>query len=253
MSQETDGLLIGRRALVTGGGRRLGRAIALALGRVGCDVVVHYSRSRNEARDVVSELRSLGVGAWAIGADLGSAAELATLFEVCERTAGPVDYLVNSASMFGQSDLRSLELDDVIQHFLVNAWAPLSLIRQLADCATKQDRSAAAVNLLDTRIIGQDREHAAYHLSKRALADLTRMAAVEFVPNVRVNGVAPGAILPPEDRGETYLTARASAAPMRVPGTPRDVTDAVVYLLGAPFVTGEIIFVDGGQNLRPEA
>jgi NAD(P)-dependent dehydrogenase (short-subunit alcohol dehydrogenase family) len=253
MRQPLERPLAGRRALVTGAGRRLGREIAIALARSGCDVIVHYRRSRDDALSVVAEIQDMGVEATAVQVDLADETAVGGMLDTSWETIGPIDFLVNSASMFGESRLRSVDMDDVILNLRINAWAPLVLIRHLAAWVEKAGRRAAVVNLLDTRIAGEDREHAAYHLSKRALADLTRMTAVEYAPTLRVNGVAPGAILPPEQHGDAYLEARAAAAPMRRPGTTEDVTGAVLYLLMAPFVTGEIVFVDGGQNLRPEA
>jgi pteridine reductase len=252
MTQESDRPMAGHRALVTGAAGRLGRAVALELGRTGCEVLVHYNRSDEAAQSVVGELVDLGVEARAVQADLLDESAVGSMLDGCWNTAGPIDFLVNNASIFSESRLRSLNLEEVIRNFRINAWAPLVLIRRLAALAEEADRRAAVVNLLDTRIIGEDKEHAAYHISKRALADLTRMAAVEYAPTLRVNGVAPGAILSPRGRGEEYLAARAAGAPMRMPGSVEDVTDAVQYLLTAPYVTGEIVFVDGGQNLRPE-
>ena len=244
--------LRGRRALITGAGVRLGRAVAFDLGRQGCDIVIHYNRSSGAAEAVVAELTSLGVRATAVGADLSDEAAVLGMLDAAWDDGGPIDYLVNNASIFEDSRLPEIDFDDVIRNLRINAWAPFILTRRLAARLEDVDRQGAAVNLLDTRIVGGDAAHAAYHLSKRMLADLTRMCAVEFAPTLRVNGVAPGAVLPPPDRDEAYLAERGAASPMRVPGSAADITQAVRYLLTAPFVTGDVIFIDGGQHLRPE-
>jgi NAD(P)-dependent dehydrogenase (short-subunit alcohol dehydrogenase family) len=107
------------------------------------------------------------------------------------------------------------------------------------------------VNLLDTRLVGGDLAHAAYHLSKATLAQITSMTALEFGPVLRVNGVAPGAVLPPEELDEAYLKSLTETLPLKRRGYPKDIADAALYLLGAEFVTGQVIYVDGGRHLRP--
>ncbi|HNR34300.1 MAG TPA: SDR family oxidoreductase, partial [Candidatus Hydrogenedentes bacterium] len=128
----------------------------------------------------------------------------------------------------------------------LNALAPFLLGR----CLAAQKRPGGIVNLLDARIADYDREHASYHLSKRLLFTLTRMMAVEFAPCVRVNGIAPGLILPPEGKDESYLAQLAATNPLNRYGSPDDVAEAVLYLLRSDFVTGQVIFVDGGRHMR---
>ncbi|MFW6158915.1 MAG: SDR family oxidoreductase, partial [Planctomycetota bacterium] len=113
-----------------------------------------------------------------------------------------------------------------------------------------QGRDGAIVNFLDTRVVAYDREHVAYHLSKRMLFSLTRMMALEFAPAVRVNAVAPGLILPPPGRDRAYLERLKSSNPLNRVGTLGQVTEAVLFLLGNEFVTGQVVFVDGGQHMN---
>ncbi len=136
--------------------------------------------------------------------------------------------------------------NDLFTNITVNAFAPLVVSRDFA----KQCAEGAIVNLLDTRIVEYDRAHAAYHVSKRLFADFTRMTALEFAPRVRVNAVAPGLILPPEGKGEDYFFARVKEVPLGRHGAPEDVARAVIFLLESPFVTGQVVFVDGGQRLK---
>jgi len=128
----------------------------------------------------------------------------------------------------------------------VHALAPLTLSRALA----KQGRDGHIINMLDSRVTDYDRDHAAYHLSKRMLLTLTRMLAMELAPRIAVNGVAPGLILPPAGKDESYLRDLAHTNPMNRHGGVGDITDAVLYLLTSRFVTGQVMFVDGGRHMR---
>ena len=128
----------------------------------------------------------------------------------------------------------------------INAWAPFVLGRALA----RERRGGCIVNLLDSRITDYDAEHAAYHLSKRMLATLTRMMALEFAPRVRVNAVAPGLILPPPGEDDGYLERLKRTNPLERHGEPADVAEAVLFLARSLFVTGQTIFVDGGRHMR---
>lgn len=237
--------LQGKVALVTGAARRLGREIALMLAREGAHVVVHHRASVVQAAETADAAEELGVKAWTLGADLASPRETAQLMEEAERLAGPVDLLVNNASIFGADELSGLTRADLNTSLQVNALAPLWLARDLAG----QGREAQVVNLLDTRISSHDPRRFSYQLSKRLLADLTRLLALELAPRVRVNGVAPGAILPPPGEDQAYLERLADAVPLKRIGRPDDVVQAVRFLLLCPFVTGQVIFVDGGGHL----
>ncbi|HET7317614.1 MAG TPA: SDR family oxidoreductase, partial [Nitrospirota bacterium] len=134
---------------------------------------------------------------------------------------------------------------DVMRHMHVNAWTPLVLSREFARLA----RRGTIINILDTKIAGFDRKHAAYILSKHMLSVVTRLCAVEFAPEITVNGIAPGLILPPNGKDETYLDKKAKALPLKRHGGPEDVTEAALYLLRSRFVTGQVIYVDGGRHL----
>lgn len=247
MSSDKSRPLVGQTALVTGGAKRLGRAIALALARAGADVVVHCRSSVAEAQALAGELRALGRQAWVAQADLSDAAQAEALFEsACRSAGGSLDILVNSASIFDQGRLDDLNPADLDRNIHINALGPFVLGRALA----RSRRGGCIVNLLDSRIMDYDAEHAAYHLSKRLLATLTRMMALEFAPRVRVNAVAPGLILPPPGEDEGYLERLKRTNPLERYGEPEDVADAVLFLARSAFVTGQTIFVDGGRHMR---
>jgi len=233
-------------ALVTGAARRLGRALAEALAAEGLRVVVHYGTSAAEAEETVRLVRDLGTDAWPLQADLadGSAAE-ALVARAADRAGAPVDVLVNSASIFAESHLLEFSGQELAANVQVNALAPLQLSRALA----AQGRSGQVLNLLDCRILSYDAEHAAYHLSKRMLFSLTRMLALELAPRLRVNAVAPGLILPPPGRDEAYLQALARTNPLQRHGGAGDVVRAALFLMQSGFVTGQVIYVDGGHHM----
>lgn len=244
-----DGSLHGRTALVTGAGKRLGRAIALGLAGAGAGVVIHYNTSRDEAERVAAELRALGGRAHTAQADLADPEALAGLVPRAVEMAGPLHILVNSASIFAPGTVADLSFQGLMENLAINAWAPFELSRGFA---AQDIESGHIINLLDTRVVGFDPGHAAYILSKHALAQLTRMAAVQFAPRIAVNAIAPGLILPPPGEDEGYLAKLGGALPLQRHGGPEDIVDAVLYLVGTRFVTGQVIFVDGGRHLREQ-
>lgn len=240
----------GKTALITGGAKRLGKEIALALGRAGANLVIHYNSSRDPAEALCRELEALGARSFSVQANLNEPPESEALFEeVWARTDG-LDLLVNNASIFPEGRLDTLELHHLHENLQVNAWAPFTLTRAFWRKLRDTDKRGSVVNLLDTRLVGGDLAHAAYHLSKATLAELTNLTALEFAPELRVNGVAPGAVLAPEGLADDYLDLLTSELPLKRRGSPKDIADATLYLLGASFVTGQIIFVDGGRHIR---
>jgi NAD(P)-dependent dehydrogenase (short-subunit alcohol dehydrogenase family) len=242
-------ILKGKVALITGAGKRIGRALAIALADEGVNVVAHDRKAMEaETVKVCDEVVKCGARAWSVVADLERPEEYESLIARALKAAGALDILINNASIFLPNTLADVGFSDVTRHLQVNAWAPFILSRdfaRLVDCGK-------IINLLDTRITGYDRSHAAYVLSKRMLSVLTAMCALEFAPGFTVNAVAPGLILPPAGKDENYLTGLAESVPLRKHGGPGDIADAVLYLLKSDFVTGQIIYVDGGKHLREE-
>ncbi len=241
--------LSGTLAFVTGGGKRIGRSIALALARAGADVVVHYHRSPSAAHRTADDVRALGRSAWTVPGDLGDPQQVESLLPAARDVAGgrPIGLLVNNASIFPEGGLLTFTPEDLAQNVQVNALAPLVLARAMAG----QGGEGHVVNLLDSRVVDYDRTHVPYHLSKRMLLSLTRMLAVELAPLVRVNAVAPGLILPPPGvEDEEYLRRLEHTNPLHAHGSPEDIARAAVFLAESPFITGQVIFVDGGRHLK---
>lgn len=244
--EHSQEFLNGRTALVTGAAKRLGKGIALALAQHGANVVVHYHRSDEEAAGVCDEVRRLGKSAWPLQADLMDSRQTQVMFQKALSHAGPIDILVNNASIFNKDTIREVTDDSLWRNMRVHALAPLGLTREFAG----QDRPGHIVNLLDTRVTVYDREHASYHISKRVLLTLTRMLALELAPDIAVNAIAPGLILPPAGEDESYLERLAHANPLHRFGGPGDVAEAVLFLLSSRFITGQVIYVDGGYHMK---
>lgn len=216
------------------------------LAREGLDVAVHYGRSEDDAAELAAWVRDQGRRSVHLGADLRDPGQTEALVARAREALGPVDVLINNASIFPESALRSMNVDDVADNVQINALAPLLLSRAFAG----QTEHGSIVNLLDCRIVDYDAKHAAYHLSKRMLYSLTKMMALEFAPQVRVNGVAPGLILPPPGEDEAYLDRLAHTNPMQARGNAGDIVRTIAFLLDSPFVTGQVIYVDGGRHLK---
>lgn len=238
--------LDGKIALVTGAAKRLGRETALALAEAGVHVVVHYRSSEEEARDLCRELAQRGVRAWALRADLENREETERLIGRAIEEAGPLDILVNSASIFPTHTLSNVTFEAVVENLAVNAWAPFVLSRAFA----QQGRPGKIVNLLDAKLASYDWAHVAYFWSKQVLAALTRMTALEYAPLITVNAVAPGLVLPPPGKDEEYLKRMAETVPLKRHGRAEDVASAILFLLQSDFITGQVLYVDGGKHLQ---
>ena len=231
--------------MVTGGAVRIGRAICETLADAGVHVVVHYRQSADEAAALCADLERRGVRAWALAADLTTEAACNSLVQRAAAAAGRLDILINNAAVFHKDSLRTTTEAGLLAEFWPNLFAPLLLMRALA----QQNAGGKIVNLLDRRIAGHDVECVPYVLAKKALAELTQLAARELAPRFTVNGVAPGAILPPPGKGTDYLFDHAGPVPLQKQVTPAEVAAAVLALLQNDAITGQVLFADGGQHL----
>ena len=236
-----------KTALVTGGAKRIGRSTCAALAQAGASVLVHYHTSREEAAETCREVEGLGVRAWAVQADLGDPAACEGLVTACLEAAGQVDILINSASSFAESRPADLDLPELALALQLHALAPLQLARGLL--GIPPTRPGRVVNLLDAYLHRSQRRHLAYNLSKRALLTLTETLAVELAPLVTVNAVAPGMILTAPGQSEGDFERMSQLNPLQRRGEVQDVVEAVLYLLRADYVTGQVLYVDGGARL----
>lgn len=241
--------LSGKVALVTGGAVRVGRAISLALVGEGMRLVVGYGSSSRPAEELVAEIRRGGGEAVAVAADLGRMEGVERLAAEAERAFGGVDVLVNNASVFPAEGVEQVDEATWDQTMAVNLKAPFFLTQRLAT-GMRARGGGAVVNLTDLAGLQAWQGYAAHAVSKAGLAHFTRVAARSLAPEIRVNAIAPGTVLPPEDFPEDEVRRLAERTPLRRNGSPDDVVEALLYLLRADFVTGEILVVDGGRMLR---
>lgn len=238
--------LRGKTALITGAAKRIGRETALTLAAEGVNIIIHYNRSSEESEALCEEIRRTGVQAWMVQADFSQPQEYETLFDRALDAAGSIDMLINNASIFPLDSLDTMTLQSLMTNMEINAWVPFTLSRAFA----RRVGQGKIVNMLDSRTKGYDWKHVAYMMSKHVLDQLTRMMALEYAPNITVNGVAPGLILPPPGKDMSYLEQLRDTVPLKRHGGPQDIADAILFLLRNDFITGEVIFVDGGRHLQ---
>jgi NAD(P)-dependent dehydrogenase (short-subunit alcohol dehydrogenase family) len=238
--------LKGQTALVTGGAKRIGRETALTLADRGINIIVHFNRSDSEARQLAEELEQKGVKAWTIQADFRQPGEYQTLIERAQKITGSLDILVNNASIFPVDTLAELSWSSLSVNMEVNAWVPFVLSRAFA----QRTGRGKIINLHDSRLKGYDWTHVGYILSKHVLAAMTAMMALELAPHIAVNAVAPGLILPPPGKDASYIERLIQTVPLQRHGGPQDIADAIAFLVQSDFITGNVIYVDGGRHLH---
>ena len=238
-----------RVALVTGGAVRVGKAIALGLAEAGFDVVVAYGSSADPARQTRAEIEALGRRCRTVQADLTTVEGPDTVVEAARSHFGRLDVVVNSAASFRSLPLEEVDAGEWDAVMALNVRAPHLVVRAAADLL--RERGGAVVNITDLSAFHPWASYPHHSVSKAALAHLTRVQAKALGPEVRVNGIAPGAVLAPDDWSEERWARRAEDAALRKTGSPGDVVEAVLYLVEADFVTGHVIPVDGGRLLGP--
>lgn len=245
------------RALVTGAGRRLGRAMALFLAGRGYAVAVHYATSQDEAEAVSAEARSLGVRAEALKADLldETAAE-ALVGRAAEALGGPLTVLVNNASIFEYDSIFSATRESWDRHIGSNLRAPFVLTQRFAQDCPRADRSTGepratglVVNMIDQRVLKPTPEFITYSLAKAGLWALTKATAQALAPDIRVNAIGPGPTLQGARQTAEHFRRQRAATILERGADPADVVAALGFFLDSPAVTGQLVCVDGGQHL----
>jgi NAD(P)-dependent dehydrogenase (short-subunit alcohol dehydrogenase family) len=233
----------GRIALVTGGAHRVGRALALALAGAGADVVINYHTSADQARRTVADVEALGRRAIAVRADVSRADDVKHLVTATTHEFGRLDILVNSASLFERQPFADISEADWDRVMAVNLKGPF-LLSQAAAPLLRED-GGVIVNIVDLSAMQPWPSFAHHAVSKAGLLHLTRVLARALAPDIRVNAISPGTVLPPEGAAEEGSERRVTPHE----GQPDDVAAALLYLIRSDFVTGENLLVDGGRML----
>lgn len=247
-----------KRALVTGAGIRLGRAMALALAEDGFDVAVHYNSSAEPAEEVAGKIRAMGRKAAAVQADLlDEAATQALVPQASEALGGPLSVLVNNASIFEYDRIETATRDSWDRHMESNLRAPFVLTQALADQAPDPDTDEAGepvaqamvVNMVDQRVRKLTPHFMTYTIAKMGLWAFTQTAAQGLAPRVRVNAIGPGPTLKGHRQSEAHFAKQRAATILDRGANPDDIVAALRYFLNAPAITGQLLCVDGGQHL----
>lgn len=233
----------GQAALVTGGAVRLGKAIALALAAAGFDIALHYHSSQGPAAATQTEIQNLGVRCELFPQNLGEASNFADFMAQVKTTFPRLSLLINSASGYQSAHIMETSVAQFDQLLSVNLRAPFFLSQAFAGNVDKGN----IINILDNKIGFNQYYYAAYLLTKKAFAEFTKMAALELAPALRVNGVAPGVVLPAEKRAEAYVQWRVQGIPLKRHGSPQNITSMILHILENDFLNGQIFVVDGGE------
>ncbi|MGO4381707.1 SDR family oxidoreductase [Pseudoduganella sp. RAF53_2] len=239
-----------RVALVTGAGKRLGRAIALGLAQAGWDIAVHYRHSHDEARDVAQAIAALGRRAVTLDCDLSDQEAVKQLLPRAVAALDAVHCVVNNASLFDYDSHFDFGFERLDAHMHANVGAPVLLAHALYD-ATPERGEAVVINLLDQKLYNLNPDFLSYTLSKAALEAAQTMLAQALAPKVRVVGVAPGITMVSGDQSEEGFAKAHQQTPLGRSSTPEDIAAAVVYAASARAMTGTTLLVDGGQHLQP--
>jgi NAD(P)-dependent dehydrogenase (short-subunit alcohol dehydrogenase family) len=237
-------------ALITGGARRIGRALVTAAADAGYDVAIHVRAVDDEAEAAAAEVRARGRKAAILACDLRKEATTVALVGEAEAELGSVTLLVNCASVFEEDAFADMNRASWDAHMETNLRAPLVLAQVFAR-RLPDDRDGLIVNLLDQRVLNPSPDFFSYSLSKAALWDATKMLAQALAPRIRVNGIGPGPTLPSIHQDQAAFEAEAASTLLRRPVSPADIAQALRYLIEATSVTGQMIAVDAGQHLTP--
>lgn len=241
--------LRGKTAIVTGGGVRLGRALAERLAREGMNVCISFANSRDAAFETFDALERYGVRRSATHADFTDPVPAAQrLIASAQASYVQLDVLVNCAAIFEPGTLADTDEANWDRHLNINLKAPAFLCREFAKCLAP-GRTAQIVNVVDWRALRPGVGHLAYTVSKAGLVALTKILAQELAPRIQVNAIAPGAILPAPGATPEQFEAIGCKSPLQRTGHPDDIADALVYLLQSEYITGEVLNVAGGQQL----
>ena len=236
-------------ALVTGGACRIGAQICRSLANAGHKVIIHYNSSKSEADSLAKELGEFTEVA-TVKADLGDQDESTNLLSKSIEFFGPIDILINNACYFEYDNIKSFNLDYFNRSIAINTMAPIILSRDFANQVP--DTGGVLINILDQKLVNPNPDYLSYTISKTAIAGIIESLAMGLAPSsVRVNGIAPGLTMPSPHASIKSFEEVHDNTPLRRGSTAEDIGDAVLFLVSARAVTGQLIFVDGGERLIP--
>ena len=234
-----------RFALITGGARRIGAHFAQHLAQRGYHIGLHYHTAQEEAERCAQAIRQYGQRCMTLSADLQHPEGADILWQAFCAHFPHCDVLINNASIFKNNTFQNISYCALERDFSIHLFSPIYLIQQIA----KQKREATVINMLDTRISRCDQDYVSYNLSKQALRHLTQVSAQALAPMVKVHAICPGAVLPPPGADTAQLQECAQKTPLQRIISLEALTQALDYLLDNLYISGEVLFVDGGQHL----
>ncbi len=234
-----------KAALITGGARRIGKEIVIFLAEMGYDIALHYNTSKQAAVESAEKVRDFGVNCELFQYDFVNNRNIHGFMKRVHTSFPNLSLLINNASIFEKQNIAETSPEQFDNNFLLHSRTPFFLIQKFISFYKR----GHIINIVDSRVLKNDYAYAAYTLSKKSLADLTCMAACEFAPDVRVNAIAPGIILVPSGTNDAHLDRRSSMIPIKRKGNTDNIVSALEYLLKNDFITGQILYVDGGESL----
>ncbi len=248
MTEQKEGRALPQAVLITGAGQRIGRTLALDLGRRGWAVAIHYNRSSVAAWEVARAIRAVGGKACTLAADLSHEAHVMTLVPRAVEKFGPLGCLINNASLFENDDVYTATRKSWESHIAINLRAPFVLMQDFAR-QLPPELSGAVINIIDQRVWSLTPHFTSYTVSKVGLWSLTRTLALALAPRIRVNAIGPGPTLPSPRQTAEQFTRQCLSMPLRRGSTPEEIAAAVRFIIGASAMTGQMVALDGGQHL----
>jgi len=240
-----------KTALITGGAKRIGKAIAIGLAQQGYDIIIHYNNSESEAKNLAQNIIKIGVNCQIIKANLLNFDEVEGMIQQLKKI-NSWNLLINNASIFQQSNFLDNNIDEFDKNFTIHLKIPTILSQVLTTNCQQHQLSGNIINMIDKNITRYETKYFHYLLSKKSLAEFTKMLSLQLAPNIRVNGIAPGFILNSVNEPQPNIETKKLLAkiPLRKKASEADIVSGINYLLNNDFITGEILFIDGGASLN---
>jgi len=243
-----------KNALITGASKRIGRAIALELGQKGWNIALHFNESHQHAEILQREISAMGSRAILVQGNLAISEEVSGIFEQARQSLGPINCLINNASLFEPDDVQNLTKDSFTRHMDTNLLAPMLLTQAFAlQPDLEHFNNSNIINIVDQRVLNLGPDFVSYTLSKSALWTFTQTSAMSLAPTVRVNAIGPGPTLASKRQSQEQFERQCRQVPLQHGATATEIAKGVAFLLDASSITGEFIAMDGGQHLPSSA